>query len=153
MITAARAKDAVIVDVDGTLCDVTQLHPLLVGKGRDLNAFHKASADMPANNQALRFCERHHAADRVVVVVTARMYRWEQLTLDWLGKYVTFPFVGPFMRDDHDIRPDVEVKRDIYGILTSDHRYNIVAACDDNPSIVELWESLNIPVEVIPGWI
>lgn len=54
------------------------------------------------------------------------------------------------MRGDRDDRPDVEVKREIHEFLS--RRYDIVAAIDDNPSIVSLWRSLGIETTVMPGW-
>jgi hypothetical protein len=30
--------------------------------------------------------------------------------------------------------------------------YDIIGAFDDNPAIVELWESLGLPTTVVPGW-
>lgn len=44
----------------------------------------------------------------------------------------------------------MEVKRDIHRILTRDHEFEIVGAIDDNPPIIELWQGLGIPTEVVP---
>lgn len=144
--------EAVIVDVDGTLCDVSSVRHHIAQRPKNFDAFHAGSANCPPISQTLGFTEKHHAAGRMVVVVTARMYRWEGLTRTWLNKHLTVPFVGPFMRGDNDFRPDVEVKRDIHAILVGDHGYRIVAAIDDNPAIVALWNELGIPTTVVPGW-
>lgn len=55
-------------------------------------------------------------------------------------------------RGDDDNRSDHEVKRDIYKIVTEDHGFNIVRAIDDNPKIIDLWQELGIPTEIVPGW-
>jgi hypothetical protein len=144
--------DAVIVDVDGTLCDVSSVRHHVARRPKNFDAFHAASANCPPIAQTLAFAEEHHGAGRVIVVVTARTYRWESLTRTWLDQHLTVPFAGPFMRGDNDSRPDVEVKRDIHAILTGDHGYRIVAAIDDNPAIVALWAELGIPTTVVPGW-
>jgi hypothetical protein len=144
--------EAVIVDVDGTLCDVRPIRHLLLPPKRDMNMFHSGSADMLPNQQALDFCVKHHLAGCVIVVVTARMYCWEDLTRAWLDQNIGVPYIGPFMRGNSDFRPDYEVKRDIHRILIEDHGYEIVAACDDNPNVIRLWEEHGIPVEVMPGW-
>ena len=65
------------------------------------------------HQQALDFVERHHASGHVVVVVTARMQKWEPATRRWLDRFMTVPFDGPFHRQDGDLRPDVMVKREI----------------------------------------
>lgn len=144
--------EAVIVDVDGTLCDVSSVRHHVAARPKNFDAFHAASAQCPPIAQAVAFVEKHHAAGRTVVVVTARRYQWETLTHDWLTRHLPVPFVGPFMRGDLDNRPDVEVKRDIHEILLRDHGFRIVEAIDDNPSIVALWQELGIPTTVVPGW-
>lgn len=144
--------DAVIVDVDGTLVDVTTAIPHLYDdQGRKtFDAFHQASAVCPPNWQAISYVVRAHAAGIVVAVVTARMYRWQELTEAWLAEHMPVPYVGPFMRGDTDYRTDVEVKRDIYRVLTQTHGYRIIGAIDDNPPIIDLWSSLGIPTETVP---
>lgn len=144
--------DAVIVDVDGTLCDVSSVRHHIATRPKNFGAFHAGSAQCPPVAQTLAFIEAHHAAGRVIVVVTARMYQWEGLTRTWLNQHLTVPYVGPFMRGDDDLRPDVEVKRRIHEILVRDYRYRFVEAIDDNPSIVALWHELGIPTTVVPGW-
>ncbi|QWY80269.1 DNA binding protein [Gordonia phage EdmundFerry] len=145
-------RPAVIVDMDGTLVDVTTALPHLVDdKGRkSFDRFHEASRTCPPNAQAIAFCVRHWAAGHVVCVVTARKYQWQELSEAWLGEHLPVPYVGPFMRGDLDNRADVDVKRDIHRILTRDHEFEIVGAIDDNPPIIELWQGLGIPTEVVP---
>lgn len=85
-----------------------------------------------------------------MLIVTARMYRWEESTRRFLSRH-NVPFDEIYMRGDTDYRPDVDVKRDIYRIIREDG-YRVAAAIDDNPAIVALWESLNIPTTIVPGW-
>ncbi len=144
--------DAVIVDVDGTLCDVSSLRKHVSSRPKNFDAFHAGSAQCPPIAQTLEFIDHHYGAGRTIVVVTARCYRWEGLTRAWLNRHVTVPFEGPFMRGDDDYRPDVDVKRRIHEILVHEHGYRIVEAIDDNPAIVALWQELGIPTTVVPGW-
>lgn len=145
-------QTAVIVDMDGTLVDVTTALPHLVDDAgrKTFDRFHEASRACPPNAQAIAYCVRAWAAGHVVVVVTARMYRWQELSEAWLDEHLPGPYTGPFMRGDLDHRPDVDVKRDIHRILTRDHEFEIVGAIDDNPPIIELWQGLGIPTEVVP---
>lgn len=143
-------RKAVIVDVDGTLADVRGIRHHVLTKPKNFDAFHAASADVPPNQQALDFVARHHASGHVIVVVTARMQKWEPTTLAWLRRHLAVPFDGPFHRQDGDIRPDIQVKREIHRYLS--RHYDIRAAIDDNPNVVALWEEIGIPVEIVPGW-
>ncbi|MFN6547899.1 LNS2 domain-containing protein [Mycolicibacterium nivoides] len=144
--------DAVIVDVDGTLCDVSSVRHFVAARPKDFDAFHCAAETCPPHTHVLDEVREHHHAGHRIVVVTARMYRWEQSTRTWLDRHMPVPYVGPFMRGDNDFRADVEVKRDIHRILTRDHGFRIVHCIDDNPEIVALWTELGIPTTVVPGW-
>jgi hypothetical protein len=149
--TAVRRKPtAVIVDVDGTLADVRGIRHHVLTKPKDFDAFHAASADVPPNAQAIDFVRRAHADGHVVVVVTARMQKWAEVTTAWLATHLPVPFDGPFHRQDGDVRPDVQVKREIHRYLA--RHYDIRAACDDNPKVIALWDEIGIPTEIVPGW-
>jgi hydroxymethylpyrimidine pyrophosphatase-like HAD family hydrolase len=148
----AERPKAVIVDCDGTLVDVSSVrHYVDKPKGeKNFDAFHAESIDCPPVQQALDFCQRWRDEGHVVLVVTARVHKWFYTTLIWLEENMTVPYEGPFMRQDNDFRPDVQIKREIFDKLVKD--YDIVAACDDNPNVIELWEEKGLAVEIIPGW-
>lgn len=141
---------AVIADMDGTLANVSGIRHHVVSRPKNFDAFHAASEFVPANVQAIEFCRRHFASGHVIVVVTARMQKWEPATRRWLDRNMPVPFDGPFHRQDGDLRPDVQVKREIHRYLI--RHYDIRGAVDDNPKVVALWHELGIPTEVIPGW-
>ena len=149
MIAAAidsKRPTAVIVDMDGTLCDVaTALHLL-----PDLDAFHVATRGCPPTTHVVEWCERAHADGHAVIVVTARMYRHEQGTVDWLAEHFAHvPHIGPLMRGDRDRRSDDEVKLDILRVIRDDLGYDVVAAIDDRPRIIRLWRAQGIPTTVV----
>lgn len=142
---------AVIVDVDGTLVDVSSVRHHVAGPGkRDFHAFHSGSADCPPHAEAITWVEQMADAGHHILVVTARMEQWRPLTRAWLDTHMTRPFSELVMRANRDFRPDREVKREIHAALSD--RYHIRAAADDNPNVIALWEELGIPVTVIPGW-
>lgn len=148
---------AVLVDMDGTLCDISAIrHHVVAPAGqtdfvKDFDAFHQASGDCPPHQQALDYCQRNYDAGHVIVVVTARMEKHYDVSMRWLRKYMPVPFDGPIMRQDNMRYADSEVKRNIHKYLS--RNYRIVGACDDNPAIIALWEEFGIPVEIVPGWL
>lgn len=151
--TTIRAKPrAAIVDVDGTLCDISTIRHFVQRPSgeKDFDSFHNASRDCPPHQQAIDYCIRHHAAGHIIVVVTARKDRHYQVTKAWLDQWMPVPYDGPIMRPDDDNYSDVVIKRRIHRYLAK--HYRIVEACDDNPAIVALWQELGIPVEIVPGW-
>lgn len=155
-----------LADMDGTLANVSSIrfhvdgtHTKKQANGRvkpikNFDKFHAASEFVPANQQAVDFCVRMRAAGHLVGIVTARMRQWEGVTTRFLERECAehFDWVNPiWMRTDGDYRKDREVKSDILDEILQD--YEVVAAIDDNPNIIELWEERGIPeIEIVPGW-
>lgn len=151
-------KNAVIVDVDGTLTDITGvLHYVDGSLGytksgkpiKDFDKFHEGAAFCPPNQQALDFVDRHHAAGNTIIVVTARMERHRHTTTQWLKNTLTVPFEGPLMREEGDYRKDVAVKNDIYRAIVA-AGFTVIEALDDSPNVLQLWTNLGIPTEQVP---
>jgi FMN phosphatase YigB (HAD superfamily) len=142
-----KVRDAVIVDVDGTLCDVRGIRHLIGEKGFD--AFHRASASCPPHPGVVEVVRAADAAGLAVLVVTGRVERWRRLTSMWLALHEV-PSDVLEMRRDLDYRMDYVIKREILARLRS--RYRIVHAWDDNPAILRLWAEEGIPATVVPGW-
>lgn len=141
-----------ILDVDGTLCDVTSVrhHVVCPRELKDFDAFHSGSRACPPNQMAIDYAVETVALGMVPVVVTARMERWANLTRDWLAEHMPVEFDGPFHRRDGDMRSDRIVKLEILRYLR--RHYDIRGAIDDNPDVIALWQSQGIPVTVVPGW-
>lgn len=146
-----NTREAVLVDVDGTLCDNRDILHLLVDEAqRDYDRYHAESMMCPANPGTVAWVDAHRQEGRAILIVTARRRRWEGLTDAWLRKH-SFAHDGMFMRDDHDERPDDHVKLDmLHGIR---EQYEVIAAIDDHPRVAALWEREKIPTTVVPGWI
>jgi phosphoglycolate phosphatase-like HAD superfamily hydrolase len=140
-------RDAVIFDVDGTLCDVRGIRHLIAEKG--FPAFHAASIDCPPHGHVVAAAQRADADGLAVLVVTGRAERWRRLTSVWLALH-DVPSTVLRMRADGDYRKDYLVKREILRRLRG--RYRIVHAWDDNPAVLQLWAEEGIPTTVVPGW-
>lgn len=141
--------EAVIFDVDGTLCDVRSIRHHVMSGRRDFHAFHMASVDCPPHPHVVEAARKAQAEGRKVLVVTARMERYRALTSFWLALH-DVPSDDLLMRADGDGRPDYDVKREILARIR--RRYRPVFAWDDNPAILALWDQEGIPRELVPGW-
>lgn len=142
--------DAIIFDVDGTLCDVRSVRHHVLKHPKDFHAFHADSINCPANPEVLAAAKSAREAGYAVIVVTARENRWMYHTLIWLKENgVEHDLL--LMRSANDFRPDREIKSEILAYL---HRkgYNVVEAWDDNPKIISLWEEHGIKTNIVPGW-
>jgi len=141
-------RDAVIFDVDGTLCDVRGIRHLLAGPG-SFHAFHTASASCPPHEYVVAAARQAHADGYAVLIVTARGVRYRPHTAMWLALHQV-PSDAMWMRAAGDHRPDYEVKADILRRIRQSFRP--VHAWDDNPNVIQLWEWAGISTTVVPGW-
>lgn len=151
-----RKPEAVIFDMDGTLCNVDSIrHYVVLGhpdnRGyRDFDHFHKASVWCPPNEAVLKRAVKHAAAGRTVIVVTARRSRYRNYTKAWLDSHAV-PYAEMHMRRDDDDRPDAVIKREILTQLRI--RYDVVECVDDNPHVLAVWREERIPKVIeVPGW-
>ncbi len=140
--------NAVIFDVDGTLCDVRSIRYLVMGDARNFHAFHIESTGCPVVPEVAGIWNSIRPGI-ARIVVTARSMRYYQHTLWWL-LLNGFEPDDMFMRPWHDQRADYEVKRDL--LTRIQQRYNVRFAIDDNPAVIQLWRESEIPVLVVPGW-
>jgi FMN phosphatase YigB (HAD superfamily) len=139
-------QPAVFVDMDGTLCDVsTVVH--LQAKPDGFTAFHEGCAQCPPSRAVVDWCVDHHSRGHEIFVVTGRDAWARGLTERWLSQHLPVPIGGLYMRRNGDIRSNVDVKREIHDRLAVN--YDIRAAIDDDPLIVELWQEIGIPVTII----
>lgn len=144
-------RKAVIFDVDGTLADVRGIRHYVVGTRRkDFDAFHRESVNVPPHAHVVNAAQVAEMLGHDVLVVTARKVQWARHTAMWLALN-RIPSAAMFMRADADSRKDVEVKRDILKSIKT--RWDVVAAWDDNPKIIELWKSEGIHTNIVEGWI
>lgn len=129
--------DAAIFDLDGCLCDTSEIEHLVTGEEKDFHAFHAASADAPPNDEVLADLRQEKAAGRAIVIVTSREFIWRDTTLDWLARH-EIPYDGLYLRIVGDYRKDTVVKNEMWDDVVTDG-FQPVAAWDDKPEVLDLW--------------
>jgi 3-deoxy-D-manno-octulosonate 8-phosphate phosphatase KdsC-like HAD superfamily phosphatase len=148
-----KKPKAWIVDVDGTLADVSGIRHFVVktpdNRFKDFDKFHAHSVDVPAHADVVTMVQAAKAAGFDILIVTARRAKWRHHTA-WFLALNEVPSDALFMRGNKDGRRDFEVKADILAQIKKS--WDVVHAVDDNPNVIALWEQEGIPVTVIPGW-
>lgn len=149
-----------LVDVDGTLCDVSAVRHHVVGKARgekDFDAFHNEAEFCPPHDMAVEYMRETARLGMVNVVVTARMETHLGTTKRFVDRVARFadgtpiPYDGPLhARAEGDFRSDVVVKLEMLRYLR--RHYDVVGAIDDNPAVVELYTNAGLVVVVVPGF-
>lgn len=149
-------RDAIILDVDGTLCDVSSVryhvdltHPYNTGEKR-FDRFHSESVDCPPHQEALDEYHKAREEGLAILVVTGRMEEWKCHTMTWLKEHEVI-YDELYMRPQDDCRKDVIVKTMLLEQIREDG-YRPVLAVDDNPAIIGLWKNKGIQVIKIAGW-
>lgn len=137
---------AVIVDMDGTLCDVSEVVHLQA-EPDGFTAFHHACAQCPPFPAVVQWCVDHYRRGHQILIVTGRDDCSRELTVRWLAEHLPVPTAGIHMRRDGDFRSNVDVKREIHRDLES--KFDIHAAIDDDPEVVGLWLQIGIPVALV----
>jgi phosphoglycolate phosphatase-like HAD superfamily hydrolase len=140
--------DAVIFDMDGTLCDVEAIRHYVTGTRRNFDAFHRASLFCPPRATIAAAARAYARSDAAVVIVTARDARYERVTRDWLTKHGV-PFDALYMRPWGDSRRDTVVKDEILAAILDDG-YRPVVAFEDRADVAAVWESHGIRVFYCP---
>lgn len=141
-------QPAVIVDVDDTLCDVSEIRHLYAVPD-DFNAFTRASRNCPPRPEVLDWCHRHfHQDGYALLVVTGRSDEFRDITIEWLAEHLPVPYAGLWMRPRGHYGSNVTVKREIHTKLM--RSFDIRAAIDDDLQIVEMWAALGILSTLVP---
>jgi FMN phosphatase YigB (HAD superfamily) len=144
--------DAVLFDVDGTLVNTESVvHFVDRPKGmKDFESFHSQSMFCPPNFGPAECLRLLNKIGVPVIIATARLERWREDTVKWLTLN-NLQYEKLYMRGPADFRKDVIVKQEMLESINRDG-YNLIEAWDDNPNIIELWESNGIPTVLVPGW-
>lgn len=151
-----KKRKAWIFDVDGTLANVDSILYHIVKQHdrpefkKNFAQFHKDSVNCPPRPEVVDMVWEAIDNNKDIIVVTARREEWRAHTAYWLKQKANVPHDALFMRDNHDYRPDYDVKKDIL-----DHIrlfWNVEHAIDDNPKIIKLWEENGIPTTKIGTW-
>lgn len=146
-------RNAIIMDMDGTLADVSGMRHYVVGEHKDFDRFHKSACLFAPPNEPIADAARvlyNCVAKPAILIVTARKRMWGDYTKMWLDKY-SIPYTRIYMRANDDQRKDYEVKKDILARIRS-QGFEVVHAFDDNPNVIKLWQQEGIPTTVVPGW-
>ena len=149
--------DAMIVDCDGTLADVSSIrhyivppNPMPKGWYKDFDNFHSQSVNMPVIQSTKDQVLRAHMLGTKILIVTARRHIYRHHTAMFLALH-NIPSDALYMRGNKDGRKDYEVKSDILHTIKR-RGYNVIHAIDDNPSIIRLWKENNIPTTEVQGY-
>lgn len=127
-------KDAIIVDMDGTLASMDGKRGPFQWDKVGLDSVHAH-----IRNIVCTFDNFYN-----IIIVTGRDGVAAEASKDWLIKH-DIPFDEFFIRPEGDCRKDFIIKREIYEDNIKPY-YNIHLVIDDRPQVIREWRRLGLPV-------
>jgi hypothetical protein len=129
---------AIIVDLDGTLCDTSHRTHFVEKFPKNWDGFYDGIPDDQPNVWCSIIMENIKMNCKIIIV-TGRPMKQKVFddTVEWLDKY-NIPYHELHCRDVHDFRSDVEVKREIYRDQIKGN-YNVLFCLEDRSRVAQMW--------------
>ena len=134
-------KSAIIIDLDGTLADISHRRHHVEDGNKNWKAFYNGITRDDINVWCHAIIDRF-SDDNEVLLVTGRPEPYRDITRAWLDRY-HISYSGLFMRPDKDYRKDFVIKQEIYDNYIKDS-FDILFAIDDRQQVVDMWRRNDI---------
>lgn len=134
-------RKAIIVDLDGTLADITHRRKYVEGKKKDWKNFNKNIIKDDLNVWCAEIIRRM-ISDHHVLLVSGRTDELKAETEEWLKKH-DVPYTDLLMRSDKDYRDDTVVKREIFEGKIKPF-YEVQFVIDDRAKVVKMWREAGL---------
>jgi uncharacterized HAD superfamily protein len=143
-------QKAIIVDLDGTLCDCEHRVHHVQGAHKNWEQFNQLLVHDTLNDWCFELIEAMSARGHKIIFVTGRGEENRDPTEAWLNKN-NVKFEHLYMRALLDRREDGDVKEDIYRQFI-EKKYQTIFVVDDRKSVVDRWREMNlICLQCAPG--
>ena len=140
---------AIIVDLDGTLCDERHRRVYLEVKSwgpREFDKFYEAMDKDKAYDWCRTMVRMYLEKRYHIIFLTGRPEKYRQKTVDWLFTYCG---IHPncdyelYMRPDGDFRQDTDLKPEIY-YQKIDGNYDVEFILEDRNKVVHKWREMGL---------
>lgn len=134
-------KRAIIIDLDGTLCNTTHRQHFMDKKRKNWKAFY----DNLVKDEPHEWCRvliQGMSPILQIIFVSGRPDSYKEQTQEWLKRhgFGDFPL---FMRKDGDFRKDSIVKSEIYH-QHIEPEFEILFCVDDRQQVVDAWREMGL---------
>jgi phosphoglycolate phosphatase-like HAD superfamily hydrolase len=148
--STAAIPYAIVVDLDGTLCDCA--HRVSYAQTGQWDEFHSRLDDDRPHADVVAMIDRlvgAHALDALqLVICSGRNDAYRNATIQWLARQNIWPDVV-LLRPNHDYTPDHELKvrllSEHFGSLENAQR-SILCILEDRDKVVEALRNAGFPV-------
>lgn len=146
-------KNAVIVDLDGTLAEFnpTKVSHWVLGAEKHWDPFFEYMKDAAVIEDVLRLVKILKQQGQSILICSGRPESHQQYSVDWLIKH-NIPFDGIYLRPDNaDEVPDELVKKALLEKIKLDG-FSPWLVLDDRDAVVKGWRDLGLTcLQCAPG--
>ena len=135
-------QKAIIVDLDGTLCDVEHRVHHVQSKPQRWKEFNDGMKFDKINRWCELLIKAMQGQSFKILFVTGRGEDYRRDTEEWLSKHHVV-YDGLFMRPVNDFREDSDIKEELYCNHIKD-KFDVVFVVDDRASVVKRWRELGL---------
>lgn len=143
--------NAILIDLDGTLCNVSHRTHFVHETPPNWPAFFDALVDDAINPAVATLVDMARESGIAVIYVSGRPETHRIQTEAWLDRHNVASHVALLMRAAGDYRPDDVVKKELYTdwIIGT---YHVPFTVDDRTSVVAMWRALGLTCfQVVEG--
>ncbi len=135
-------KKAIIVDLDGTLCNVDHRVHYVQQEKKNWKLFNQEMINDQLNNWCYELIESMRNEKCDILFVTGRGEEYRKETEKWLFDH-DVKYDHLYMRELKDSRSDNIIKNEIYENKIAS-QFQILFVVDDRLSVVKMWRSIGL---------
>jgi hypothetical protein len=134
-----KSKGTIIIDIDGTLADISHRVHHLLKTPKDWDAFYADNLSDKPNHWCIEIMrsmdKKYH-----IILCTGRMERHMKETKEWLTRH-KIPWDTMLCRKEDDHRGDDVVKAELYNenVINGHFPKPVLFVIDDRKRVVEMW--------------
>lgn len=134
---------AIIIDLDGTLCDVSHRTHFVKTTPPNWPAFFDACRDDTPNGAVVALYDMARDAGHTILYVSGRPETHRAQTVAWLETHGVDVYAALLMRPEGDYRQDAIVKRELFDQHIAG-KYAILFTVDDRKQVVQMWRDMGL---------
>jgi hypothetical protein len=145
----ARSKvEAIIVDLDGTLCDIEHRKHFIISESGELkdkpdwDGFNAECINDTPVAAISELMDLYSNAGFHILILTGRDQKYESETRQWLMDN-DIPWAQICMRETGDYRSDFTIKHQHYIEQIAPH-FDVRFVLEDRKAVVEMWRDLGL---------
>lgn len=144
-------RNAILVDINGTLSDVSKVVHFIQGAEKDWEGFFGNMNNVPPNPMVKEFVKAMKQSQNgfMIVLVSGAPERYKPQTVEWLKKH-SIKFDDIFFRPEWDKRRGWQFKKTIYEKLIK-NIYNVKLVLDDKEDACKTWMELGLECWKLPS--